>query len=92
MRFLAILAGVLLIGTTATHAQTATPPPDAGHALWRWVNGPAVSVPAGTVVCTTIRGVEDSAPDMNKEQLDSLGCRRYSVQFEASAELNFHGR
>src|SRR5882672_8481377 len=29
MRFLAVLAGVLLIATTATHAQTATPPPDA---------------------------------------------------------------
>jgi hypothetical protein len=25
---------------------------------------------------------------MNKEQLDSLGFRRYSVQFEASADLN----
>jgi hypothetical protein len=53
------------------------------------VNGPAVSVLASNVVCTTMRGGEDPTPDMNKEQLDSLGCRRYSVQFEASTDLNF---
>jgi hypothetical protein len=34
-RFLAVLAGAVLIGTTGTNAQTAMPPPDAGHAQWR---------------------------------------------------------
>ena len=32
MMVLAVLTGVPLISTTATHAQTATPPPDAGDA------------------------------------------------------------